>query len=109
MEAYVEQHELPWEPALRSWYLGFQRPGRYYVAVIDLHRKRPVNVSVRIPDDPANLQLENPYPELKSWWDAVNRQWRWEVPSLEAVPKVAKALEIAASFQPATGPMPQPA
>jgi hypothetical protein len=108
MEPYAQQHELPWEAALRSWYLGVQRPGRYWVAVVDLHRQRPVNVSIKIPDDPAKLGLDSPFPELKSWWDAANRQWRWEVPSREVVPELARALDIAARFQPATGPMPQP-
>ena len=24
---YVEEHELPWSPALRAWWLGYQRAG----------------------------------------------------------------------------------
>jgi RecB family endonuclease NucS len=109
IEHYATDHELPWpwRPALRSYYMGFQRPGDYYVVVIGLRSEKPVQLAVKLPDDPARLNVANPYPELTEYWDAHNRQWCWDVPSLDRVPDVARALDISVSFQPLTGPMPR--
>jgi hypothetical protein len=50
--------------------------------------------------------LTNPYPDLRSWWNSADRQWHWEVEAIDAIPVVAKAIDLAKPFQPATGPMP---
>jgi hypothetical protein len=107
MTQYVEEHQLPWTPVLRGWWLGYQRPGGYYVPVIGLRREKPIEFSVKIPDDPERLGVENPYPHLRSSWNAANRQWRWEIPTLDDVPDVSKAIDISRDHQPATGPMPR--
>src|SRR5438034_1384256 len=106
MEEYVHKHDLDWTPVLRSSWLGFQRPGGYYVPVIALSRQRPVNFAVKVPDDPDRLGLTSPYPDLRSWWNSADRQWHWEVEAIDAIPVVAKAIDLARPFQPATGPMP---
>ena len=64
--------------------------------VMQLHREKPIEFCVKIPDDPVRLGLENPYPELRSAWDAANRQWGWEIASAEQVPDVSKALDYRA-------------
>lgn len=105
---YVQDHQLPWMPALREWWLGYKRPGGFYVPVIDLNREAPVEFAVKVPDDPERLRLTNPYPRLESWWDAPSRQWTWAIPSADDVPDVGLALELSRGFQPSTGPMPRP-
>ena len=106
---YVEEQALPWTPTLRAWWLGYQRPGRYYVPVITLRRENPIEFAVKVPDDPDRLKLTNPYPHLKTWWDGANRQWTWAIPSPDDVPDVSLALELSRKLQPERGPMPRPA
>jgi hypothetical protein len=108
MQSYVAEHDLPWTEALRSGWLGFQRPGDYYVTGMSLQKTRPVEFWIKIPDDPAALGLESPYPELSSRWDGRDRQWGWLVPSLDQIPDVTPAIEISRPFQPVSGPMPPP-
>jgi hypothetical protein len=104
---YVHDHQLPWTPALRSWWLGFKRPGDYYVPVINLRRENPIEFMVKLPDSPEVLGLADPYPHLKSRWDASHRQWGWSIPTLEDIPDVRLAVELSRTFQPDKGPMPQ--
>jgi hypothetical protein len=106
MEAYVAAHDLPWTPALRSGWLGFMRPGNFYVPGIDLSKSRPIQFWVKMPDDPAAHGLANPYPELETSWDGRERQWNWVISTLDEVPDVARALDLSAPLQPKTGPMP---
>jgi hypothetical protein len=104
---YVEEQQLPWTPALRRSWLGYLRPGGYYVAVITLRRE--IEFAVKIPDAPERLGLANPYPGLKTRWDSSSRQWTWAVPTINDVPDVRTALNTSRKFQPETGPMPVPA
>jgi hypothetical protein len=85
---YVQDNQLPWTPALRSWWLGFKRPGGYYVPVINLRRENPIEFAVKLPDNPQRLGLTDPYPELKSRWEASTRQWTWTIPTLDDIPDV---------------------
>jgi hypothetical protein len=108
IEQYVIAKDLPWTAVFREWWLGFQRPGQYYVPVVSLRREKPITFAVKIQDDPVKLGLDDPYPELESHWDAADRQWTWAVPRVEVVPDVSKALDLALPFQPERGPMPPP-
>jgi hypothetical protein len=105
---YVEERQVPWTPALRSSWLGYQRPGGYYVPLIMLRSENPIEFAVKIPDRPERLGLEDPYPNLKSWWNAADRQWTWAIPTRHMVPDVTVALELSRALQPAKGPMPRP-
>jgi hypothetical protein len=105
MTQYVKEHQLPWTPALRSWYLGYKRPGGYYVSLIHLHVDNPVALTVKIPDEPDLLGLANPYPNLKSLWRSNSREWSWDVPTIGDMPDVQLAIEISRRFQPENGPM----
>jgi hypothetical protein len=91
IERYVLEKDLPWTPVFREWWLGFQRPGQYYVPVITLRREKPITFAVKIQDDPTKLGLNDPYPELDSHWDGANRQWTWAIPSPGHVPDVSGA------------------
>ena len=110
----VEDLDLGWEPRLRSGYLGFQRPGGYHCAGVDILRERPVDFWIKLPLPPEELRrlghdIPELYPELAGRWDAHNKQWRWAVPALEAVPDVGPAIELTSRYQPPAGPMPVPA
>jgi hypothetical protein len=99
---------------LRSAYFGFQRPGGYHCAGVDIHRERPVDLWIKLPLAPDELQrlghdIPSLYPELQSRWDAHNKQWRWAIPTLEAVPDVMPAIELTSRYQPPNGPMLIPA
>jgi hypothetical protein len=41
-------------------------------------------------------------------WDAHNKVLRWDVPTIEAVPDLAPAIELTRRYQPASGPMTAP-
>jgi hypothetical protein len=87
---YVDEHDLPWTPALRSWWLGYKRPGGYYVTTIGLRVEKPIEYTVKLPADPQKLGLVNPYPQLETRWDEATRQWTWLVPTPDQVPDVAR-------------------
>jgi hypothetical protein len=103
---YVEEHDLAWTPSLRSWWLGYKRPGGYYVAVINLRVEKPIEFMVKLPGRPERLALQDPYPHLTSRWEQATRQWGWLINSVEEVPDVAVAIDLAREHQPAKGPMP---
>ena len=105
---YVDDHDLPWTPALRAWWLGYKRAGGYYVPVIALRVEKPIEFAVKLPASPDKLGLANPYPQLKSRWDEGTRQWAWLVPTLDQVPDVAIAIDVSREHQPVTGPMKAP-
>jgi hypothetical protein len=110
IEKAVEDRDLGWEPRLRSGYLGFQRPGGYHCAGVEIFRERPVDFWIKLPLPPEELRrlghdIPNLYPELENRWDASNKQWRWAVPALEAVPDVTPAIELTSRYQPRAGPM----
>lgn len=68
----------------------------------------PTQFGVKLPDNPEKLGLDDPYPQLKSRWDASHREWRWAIPTLEDIPDVSRAIELSRRFQPDKGPMPTP-
>jgi len=102
---YVDEHDLAWTPSLRSWWLGYKRAGGYYVAIINLRVEKPIEFMVKLPADPQRLALVDPYPALQSRWEASTRQWGWQVPSVDHVPDVTSAVELALAHQPEKGPM----
>lgn len=113
MEMAIKDHGLGWTPRLRPGYLGFQRPGDYHCAGVDIYRGRPVEFWVKLPIAPDGLRqlghdIPDLYPGLAARWDAHNKQWRWAIPSLDAIPDVAPAIELTSRYQPPGGPMPVP-
>ena len=93
IEKAIEDRGLGWVPRLRSGYLGFQRPGGYYCAGVDIYRGRPIEFWIKLPLAPDELRrlghdIPDPYPDLTARWDAHNKQWRWAVPTPDAIPDV---------------------
>jgi hypothetical protein len=107
IEAALAQRGLAWQPVLRERYIGFQRPGEYVAAGIEF--KSTLLVTVKLPDPPDRLGLENPYPDLKQNWDKHNRQWGWFVPDTASVPDFGLAIDLSRPYQPESGPMRPPA
>lgn len=103
----LEQRGLDWPAVFRQGYLGFQRPGGYHVVVVDLRPRVPW-VSIKLPDPPEQLDLQNPYPALEASWDADHRQWGWSVPSASSVPDFGLAVDFSSPHQPESGPMRPP-
>jgi hypothetical protein len=113
MEKAIKDRGLGWVPNLRSSYFSFQRPGGYGCAGADIHRARPVDFWIKLPLAPDELRrlghdVPDPYPQLAARWAAGYKQWNWAVPTREAVPDVAPAIELTSRYQPPSGPMPVP-
>lgn len=89
-------------------HVTFRRPGGYKVLVVDLYWNGPVRLAAAVPADPQQLNLVNPYPALETRWIAGEREWGWIVKSVDQVPDVGPAIEIARRYAPASGPMVPP-
>jgi hypothetical protein len=107
LERHVAQHHLAWTLIRRPGWFSYQRVGRFIVAAVEI-RRDPVQFSVKLPANPEQLGLDNPYPQLNTWWDDENRQWTWAVPTLHAVPDITPAVNLSREFQPETGAMRAP-
>jgi hypothetical protein len=113
IERAVAERGLSWTPVLRRGHVSFQRPQGYGVVGLDLFREKPIEFWIKLPLPPDELralghQIDDPYPELVSHWDAGNKQWEWEVPADERLPEVSAAIDLTATYQPESGPMPIP-
>jgi hypothetical protein len=95
MEAYVDAHDLPWTPALRSHWLGFKRTTGYYAVGVALRKTKPVRLWIRLPADPSDLKITSPFPMLPDDWEDYSRQWYWTISSADAIPDIAPAIQIA--------------
>lgn len=91
----------------RQGYIGFQRPGGYHVVVVDLRPRVPW-VSIKLPDPPEHLGLQNPYPTLEAAWDPDHRQWGRSIPNASSVPDLGLAVDYSRPHQPESGPMRPP-
>lgn len=110
IERAVTARDLGWLPRLRAGYIGFQRPGDYNCAGVDIHRERPNEFWIKLPLSPDELrrlghQVPDLYPSLTDRWNGHNKQWHWAVPTLDAIPDVGPAIELTNSYQPRSGPM----
>jgi hypothetical protein len=114
IERAVAERGLPWSPVLRRGHLGFQRPQGYGVIGLDLFREKPIELWIKLPLSPDELrelghQVDDPYPDVASHWDAGNKQWEWEISAAVEVPDVGAAIDLTANYQPDSGPMSIPA
>lgn len=110
MKSAITKRELAWQPKLKSAYLGFYRPGMYYCCGITIKKEQPAEFWVKLPFAPEELrergeQVPDLYPELQRRWDASNKQWNWEVPTIQALPDIRPAIDLTSRHQPARGPM----
>jgi hypothetical protein len=101
----IEAHALPWQPVFNKGYVAFHRLGGYKVLIVDLFWNGPVRLAVAVPADPQQLNLVNPYPTLETRWSTGEREWGWVIKTIDQVPDVGPAVEIARAYAPETGPM----
>lgn len=106
----VRERDLGWIPVLRSKYFSFQRPGGYACIGAEVRQETPVELWIKLPLAPDALRrlghdIAEPYPELASRWYEPSKQWIWAIPSLEAIPDIAPAVELTSRYQPLNGPM----
>jgi hypothetical protein len=111
MDEAVKERGLGWVPVLRSRYFSFQRPGGYNCIGVSVLLQTPIEFWIKLPLAPDELRrlghdIPDPYPELNSHWWENDKQWSWSIPSPEAVPDIAPAIELTSRYQPPNGPMP---
>jgi hypothetical protein len=110
LNAAITSQGLPWEErlhTLHNGYIGYQRQGGY-IAVSIVSRRTDPELAIKLPRAPVELGIENPFPDLREYWDEKRRQWVWIVPDAESVPDIGRAIAITARYQPTSGPMIDP-
>jgi len=94
----INAADLPWNAVYRKGYVPFQRPGGYNVIVVDVYWRKAPRLAVKLPDEPRNLALVSPYPDLDESWYADVREWGWTLDTFEPAPDVRPLVQIAARF-----------
>lgn len=105
LETAIRDRGLTWNRVFRKGYVAFQRAGGYNVIWVDLSWARPPRLVVKLPADPEELGVLNPFPELEARWVESEKDWGWHVPSIERVPDVGAAIDLVRPFHPDSGPM----
>ena len=100
----ISKHNLDWTLRFNKHYLAYQRPSGYNVVVIKVWGANPV-IKIKLPKPLAQLGEKNPFETLTMGWDDLHKEQWWVVPDLASVSSVDPAVEIAARYQPTSGPM----
>lgn len=108
LEASIAERGLPWQPKFRKGYVAYQRAGGYNVALIDLYWARVPRLAIKLPATPGELGLESPYPALAEWWNKNEREWGWTIQSVDGIPDLGRAIDVARPYHPEAGPMIDP-
>lgn len=103
VEAALAERSLPWQPRFNKGYIAWLRKGGYKTAVVDVWWRKVPRFAVKLPVAPDQLALLSPYSSLSDDWDPAEGEWGWTVPSLDLVPDVGPALDMAAPYHPAHG------
>ena len=95
IEAYLAARaDLAWVPYQRSYYLMWKCDGKVVVGVT-FWKSKAVIFGVRYPREPLLDGHANPYDPLLAKWNPRDRQWMWTIDSIDEVPDVAPALDLA--------------
>ena len=105
MQEAIGARGLSWSTKFRKGYVAFQRDGGYNVVIIDLAWSKPPRLAAKLPASPEELRIDDPFPELESFWRDTEKEWGWTVPSLANVPDVHKVIILADPYHPRSGPM----
>lgn len=110
LEQAVAERGVPWVTKFRKGYIAIQRPGGYNVAIVDLYFNSVPRFAVKLPAPPESLGLTDPYGgTYRVTWLPGDGEWGWTIPTTDQLLDVRPALELAAQFHPASGPMVIPA
>ena len=90
---------LRWRSVPRSGWIAFQRDESKSVLGIQLN-SATIKMWVKLPESPEQFlrrgkKVVNPYPQLVTYWRAKDKQWEWEIPTLEAIPDLSIAIDLA--------------
>jgi len=107
IQAALTERGLEWQPVFRQGYFGFVRPGPFHVISVDLRPRAPL-VTIKLPEPPDQLGLQDPYPNLDSMWDSKHRHWGWFIPDVASVPDLGAAIDMTRPHQPESGHMRPP-
>ena len=120
----IKNRGISWVPELRPTYFAFQQPGGCDRVGVNIYgsqvRPEPGQVAdqpymhsvdfwIKLPVSAHELRhvthhIAHLYPALVGAQDAANEQWRWVVPTLEMLPDVTPAIELANHYQPSAPP-----
>ncbi len=98
--------ELGWQPVFNKGFVVFKRSGGYKVLLVDVYWNGPVRLAVTVPGDLDQLGIEDPYPDLERRWTKAERELGWTIRSIDQIPDVGAAVQIARRYAPSSGPMP---
>jgi hypothetical protein len=99
LTALISEQNLPWWMEFRSGWLAFKSSSKRSVIGIDLPNQKPIQLWIKLKAPLTELHIPDPYPTLTSHWDVPNKQWEWEVPTIDAIPDVAAVVELARRLQ----------
>lgn len=101
----IEERDLAWQPVMNKGFVAIQRQGAYNVFIVDLWDNRVPRIAVKLPAAPDELNLISPYPNLKDFWSASEREWGWTVPPGAPIPDLGPLFDLAQNYNPPNGPM----
>ncbi len=101
----VAKRGLEWTVRFNKGYVAYQRPSGYNVVVIAFASSSGPQFKIKLPKPLGELGEKNPFQDLKMGWDDRHREQWWSVPDLNSISTVDVAVEIAARYQPLSGPM----
>ncbi|MEW6581818.1 MAG: hypothetical protein AB1416_03575 [Actinomycetota bacterium] len=108
VEEAIAARGLPWRTIFRKGYVAVLRGSGYRVALVDVWWRKTPRFAVKVPEPPRALGLPNPFPDLAEDWDAGELDWGWTVPTIDEIPDVGAALDLARPFHPENGGMINP-
>jgi len=114
LEKAIVDRGLSWYPKLKRGYVAFVRPGGYNCCGVVVRKETPIELWIKLPASPEELRalgqhVPDLYPELERRWRSSVKQWQWSIPTVDAIPDVAPAIELTSRYQPAGGSMTIPA
>jgi hypothetical protein len=94
----ISDRGLEWELVLRRASVRIRPADGASVGSILFRHGGDIYFQIVLPQAPAELGLENPYPHLAAKWKAAYNEWAWAIASPDQVPELGVAIDIAKRF-----------